>query len=326
MRAGALPVTASWSTPIKNGRLTLLGDTGRGKGSFAREVRLSGVVSKTTVLGEAATVSYDVSRRFRSGCAPPPSEPTHPPCPRLLSAAAQRPPDASRCCTNAAHHSPRHRPHHQADGVQGDGRVARDGARRLDAFCGGRPALVAVRRARADGGFGQPTQRLVWLGRYRCGAAQGPGAEAGPLPQGGQEGRLPLELRAPRRQRRGGGRAARGGARVPRLPRRGARADGHPHACAAAASGSGLRLRLPRAARARLHRRRARAARAVDGTRVGHARRRRPAPQARYRAAVQPLRVCVPLHQRLVAALQCSCRVGRALHTVKPYTSLMTEA
>ena len=92
MRAGALPVTASWSTPIKNGRLTVLGDTGRGKESFAREIRLSGVVSKTTVLGEAATVSYDVSRRFRSGCAPPPSEPTHPSRPGLLSTAAQRPP------------------------------------------------------------------------------------------------------------------------------------------------------------------------------------------------------------------------------------------
>ena len=64
----------------------MLGDTGRGKESFAREIRLSGcvlcewkayplrkrrdmsyesvpAVSKTT----AGTLSYDISRRFRSG-------------------------------------------------------------------------------------------------------------------------------------------------------------------------------------------------------------------------------------------------------------------
>ena len=88
VRARVLPFTASWSTPVKNGRLTVLGDTSRGKESFAREIRLSGVVSKTT----DGSLSYDISRRFRSGFAPPPSEPTHPPCPGFLSAAAQRPP------------------------------------------------------------------------------------------------------------------------------------------------------------------------------------------------------------------------------------------
>ena len=88
VRTRILPFTASWSTPVKNGRLTVLGDTSRGKESFAREIRLSGVVSKTT----DGSLSYDVSRRFRSGFAPPLSEPTHPPCPGFLSAAAQRPP------------------------------------------------------------------------------------------------------------------------------------------------------------------------------------------------------------------------------------------
>ena len=88
VRARVLPFTASWSTPVKNGRLSVLGDTSRGKESFAREIRLSGVVSKTT----DGSLSYDISRRFRSGFAPPLSEPTHPPCPGFLSAAAQRPP------------------------------------------------------------------------------------------------------------------------------------------------------------------------------------------------------------------------------------------
>ena len=88
VRTRILPFTASWSTPVKNGRLTVLGDTSRGKESFAREIRLSGVVSKTT----DGSLSYDVSRRFRSGFAPPLSEPTQPPCPGFLSAAAQRPP------------------------------------------------------------------------------------------------------------------------------------------------------------------------------------------------------------------------------------------
>ena len=66
VRAGVLPVTALWSTPIKTGRLTVQGDTSRGKESFAREIRLSGCVSKTSV----GTVSYDVSRRFRSRFTP----------------------------------------------------------------------------------------------------------------------------------------------------------------------------------------------------------------------------------------------------------------
>merc|ERR1740130_831697 len=63
VRTRILPFTASWSTPVKNGGLTVLGDTSRGKESFAREIRLSGVVSKTT----DGSLSYDVSRRFRSG-------------------------------------------------------------------------------------------------------------------------------------------------------------------------------------------------------------------------------------------------------------------
>jgi len=76
VRAGAGPVTASWSTPINTGNMrttrkqtqfTVLGDTSRGKVNFARELRLSGCVSKT-----AGAVSYDISRRLRSGLEPPP--------------------------------------------------------------------------------------------------------------------------------------------------------------------------------------------------------------------------------------------------------------
>ena len=71
MRASILPFSASWSAPIKKiGQLTLMGDTSKGKESFAREVRLNGVAAKTS----AGTLSYDISRRLRSGFAPPHSE------------------------------------------------------------------------------------------------------------------------------------------------------------------------------------------------------------------------------------------------------------
>ena len=64
MRASILPFSASWSTPIKKiGQLTLMGDTSKGKESFAREIRLNGVAAKTS----AGTLSYDISRRLRSG-------------------------------------------------------------------------------------------------------------------------------------------------------------------------------------------------------------------------------------------------------------------
>ena len=85
MRASILPFSASWSAPIKKiGQLTLMGDTSKGKESFAREVRLNGVAAKTS----AGTLSYDISRRLRSGFAPPHSERAHPPCPASPSAAA----------------------------------------------------------------------------------------------------------------------------------------------------------------------------------------------------------------------------------------------
>ena len=49
MRASILPFSASWSAPIKKiGQLTLMGDTSKGKESFAREVRLNGVAAKTS--------------------------------------------------------------------------------------------------------------------------------------------------------------------------------------------------------------------------------------------------------------------------------------
>ena len=85
MRASILPFSASWSAPIKKiGQLTLMGDTSKGKESFAREVRLNGVAAKTS----AGTLSYDISRRLRSGFAPPHSERAHPPRPASPSAAA----------------------------------------------------------------------------------------------------------------------------------------------------------------------------------------------------------------------------------------------
>ena len=88
MRASILPFSASWSAPIKKiGQLTLMGDTSKGKESFAREVRLNGVAAKTS----AGTLSYDISRRLRSGFTSPHSERAHPPCPASPSAAAPHP-------------------------------------------------------------------------------------------------------------------------------------------------------------------------------------------------------------------------------------------
>ena len=99
MRASILPFSASWSAPIKKiGQLTLMGDTSKGKESFAREVRLNGVAAKTS----AGTLSYDISRRLRSGFAPPHSERAHPPCPASPSAAAPHRAQAPTCCASAA--------------------------------------------------------------------------------------------------------------------------------------------------------------------------------------------------------------------------------